>query len=119
MDRSIGEMDAVLAGCERIRHTPVPLAYSLLMHRTAYIFCLFFPFGFTAVLGWATPAVATLIAYTFFGLGALGDELEEPFGLEPNDLPIAAIANLIASAIAEELGDELPPILAPVDFVLR
>ena len=27
-----------------------------------------------------------LVSYTFFGLDALSDQLEDPFGVEPNDL---------------------------------
>ncbi len=33
------------------------------------------------MLGWSAPLAAMLVAYTFFGLDALGEELEEPFGL--------------------------------------
>ncbi|WP_231378446.1 bestrophin family ion channel [Bordetella sp. FB-8] len=31
---------AVQAACERIHNTPAPFAYSLLLHRTAWLFCL-------------------------------------------------------------------------------
>lgn len=41
----------VQAGCERIALTPVPFSYSLLLHRTAYIFCLALPFALAGALG--------------------------------------------------------------------
>lgn len=119
LDASVGRMSAVLAACERIRNTPVPFGYTLLMHRTAYLFCFLLPLGFVNSLGWATPFATTLIAYTFFGLDALGEELEEPFHLHPNGLPLNAMADVIEINLREALGEtDLPPLPAPVAGLL-
>ncbi|WP_341991477.1 bestrophin family protein [Azorhizobium sp. AG788] len=118
-DRTVSQMASVHAACERIRTTPVPFAYTLLLHRTAYMFCFLLPFGFADLTGWLTLFAAGMVAYTFFGLDTLGDELEEPFGELPNDLPIAAMADTIAIGLREALGEtDLPPLPIPVDFVL-
>ncbi|WP_077962080.1 bestrophin family protein [Ensifer adhaerens] len=118
-DGTVGKMSAVLAACERIRNTPVPFGYTLLLHRTAYLFCFLLPFGFADALGWATPFVTALVAYTFFGLDALGDELEEPFGVLPNDLPIVALAETIEINLREALGEtNLPPLPQPKNYIL-
>lgn len=37
------------------------------------------------------PRFRNNAAYTLFGLDALGGEIEEPFGLDPNDLPLAPV----------------------------
>ncbi|QND48422.1 bestrophin [Rhizobium lusitanum] len=119
LDASIGQMGAVQAACERIRNTPLPFGYTLLLHRTAYLFCFLLPFGFVDTLGWGSPFVAALIAYTFFGLDALGDELEAPFGNHPNALAIGALADTIEINLREALGEtDLPPMPQPKDFVL-
>ncbi|MCH1999001.1 bestrophin, partial [Achromobacter xylosoxidans] len=66
------------------------------------------------------PVAVTIIAYTFFGLDALGDELEDPFGLEENDLPLSALARVIEIDLLDGLGVRpLPEAPQPVDFVLR
>ncbi|MNR57415.1 Bestrophin, RFP-TM, chloride channel [compost metagenome] len=44
-------------------------------------------------LHYMTPFVSVLISYTFISLDALAEELEEPFGVENNDLPLDAICN--------------------------
>nr|WP_271281562.1 bestrophin family ion channel [Silvania hatchlandensis] len=36
-------MSAIQGGCERISNTPIPFAYSLLLHRTVGIFCAIYP----------------------------------------------------------------------------
>jgi putative membrane protein len=109
----------VLAACERIRLTPLPFAYTVLLHRTAYLFCLLLPFGVADALGWFTPVLSALVAYTFFGLDTLAEELEEPFGDMPNDLPLLAMARTIERNLLDTLGEPLPPPLAPRDFILR
>jgi putative membrane protein len=114
--RTFGEMQAA---CERIRQTPVPFGYTLLLHRTAFIFCLLLPFGFVNVLGFFTPLASTLVAYAIFGLDALGDELERPFGGQPNDLPIAALADTLEINLREALGEtDLAPLPVARDFIL-
>ena len=119
LDATVQQMGAALASCERIRHTPVPFGYSLLLHRTAHLFCLLLPFGFTDLLGWATPFTSTLIAYTFFGLDALSDELEEPFGTGFNAVPINSLATTIEINLREAMGEtDLPANPRPVDYVL-
>lgn len=120
LDGSVTRMVEAFTGCERIKTTPVPFGYTLLLHRTAYIFCMLLPFGFADVLGWGTPLASGLVAYTFFGLDAIGDELEEPFGDMANDLPIVAMARVIEITLLEGLGEtSLPPALVPVDHVLQ
>ena len=72
---------AASAGRLRAHHGhAAAFAYTLLLQRTAYIFCLLLPFGLASTAGWATPLFTALIAYTFFGLDALSEELEDPFG---------------------------------------
>ncbi|MGN6579673.1 MAG: bestrophin family protein [Bordetella sp.] len=111
---------AVQAACERIHNTPAPFAYSLLLHRTAWLFCLLLPFGLVGALGLFMPLVVIIVAYTFFGLDALGDELQEPFGLSDNSLPLRAIVRTIEIDLLDGLGVRpLPPSLTSRDYVLR
>ncbi len=119
LERTLSILEMVLASCERLRSTPIPFGYTLLLHRTAYLFCFLLPFGFANLLDWATPLAAGLVAYTFFGLDELGDQLEEPFGTRDNDLPIGALADQIELGLREALGEtDLPPPPEPVNYVL-
>ncbi|MCK6376250.1 MAG: bestrophin [Zoogloea sp.] len=115
----INQLTAIQGACERIRHTALPFAYTLLLHRTAHIFCFLLPFGVVHSLGYATPLLTALVAYTFFGLDALGDELEEPFGTAQNDLPLDAITRTIEIDLASYRGiTPLPEPIRPDNFVL-
>ena len=119
MDERLTSMTIVLAACERIHNTPLPFAYMLLVHRTTYLYCIMLPFGLVASLGWATPLVCAVIAYTFFGLDALSEELEEPFGLAANQLPLTALSRTIEINLREALGEtNLPTDIMPIDGYL-
>ncbi|ATX93321.1 bestrophin family protein [Citrobacter portucalensis] len=95
LNNRLNDISAVLAGCERIANTPVPFAYTLILHRTVYLFCIMLPFALVVDLHYMTPFISVLISYTFISLDALAEELEDPFGTENNDLPLDAICNAI------------------------
>ena len=119
MDERLTSMTIVLAACERILNTPLPFAYMLLVHRTTYLYCIMLPFGLVASLGWATPLVCAVIAYTFFGLDTLSEELEEPFGLAANQLPLTALSRTIEINLREALGEtNLPTDIMSIDGYL-
>ncbi|MGP6460079.1 bestrophin family protein [Pseudomonas parakoreensis] len=107
------------AVCERIKNTPLPFPYTLLLHRTIYLFCILLPFAMAEPLGWLTPLFTAIVSYTFFGLDAIADELEDPFGRDENDLATDSLVRTIERDVLSELGvTDLPPMLLPVDYVL-
>ena len=119
LDNTLSALNAAAASCERIKSTPIPFSYTLLLHRTAYLYCFLLPFGLVDTIGFMTPFVVAIVAYTFFGLDALGDEIEEPFGMEANDLPLDTLCRAIEINLLESLDEtELPAKLEPVNYCL-
>ncbi len=109
LDERLSGMAALQAGCERISSTPLPPAYSLMLQRFAFWFCLLLPFGLISVAGWATPLFTALVAYSFFGLHALSEELEDPFGTGLNDLALDSLCRVNEISVFEALGEPTPP----------
>lgn len=116
LDERLAALSALQAGCERIAGTPLPFAYTLLLQRTAYLFCLLLPVGLVATAGWTTPLFAAFVAYTFFGLDALSEELEDPFGTQPNDLALDGLCRVCEISVFDALGESAPQILPPRNF---
>ncbi|QXI25689.1 bestrophin family protein [Pseudomonas vanderleydeniana] len=113
-------LSQVQASCERIKLTPLPFPYNLLLHRTIYLFCILLPFAMAEPLGWLTPIFTAIVSYTFLGLDEIGDDLEDPFGFDENDLPCSAILRTVEREVLASLGHaDLPPPLEPVDYVLN
>lgn len=107
MDESLNRLSQVLGGCERIASTPIPFAYSLILHRTVTLFCVLLPFALVSDLHGMTPLVSMFISYTFLSLESISEELEDPFGVEANDLPLNAICTSIERTL-REMNDQFP-----------
>lgn len=108
MENSLDALSTAVGSCERIASTPLPFTYSVILHRSAYIYCILLPFGLVDAIGSMTPLIVTFVSYTFFSLEALSDEIEEPFGRAPNDLALDAMVLAIEGSLRELLG-EIPP----------
>lgn len=85
----------LLGGCERIRKTPTPLGYVLLLRRCVALYLATLPLCLVRELGVLTPVVTMMVAYSVLMIEALGEELDDPFGHEPNDLPLSRICDTI------------------------
>ena len=78
------------------------------------------PFSLATSLGWVTPLVCGLIAYTFFGLDALSEEITDPFGVAANHLPLTTLSRTIEINLLEALGEtDLPPAIISIDGYLE
>jgi putative membrane protein len=120
LETRLVSLSQVQASCERIKSTPLPFPYTLLLHRTIYLFCILLPFAMAESLGWLTPVITAIVSYTFFGLDEIGDDLEDPFGFDENDLPCNAILRTLEREVLAALGQtDLPPALEPDDYVLN
>ena len=77
-------------------------------------YCFALPFGIADTVGHLTPAVVFLVSYAFFGPDAIGDQIEEPFGTDDNDLPLSTLSRMIEINLRQGLGEtDTPPMLAP------
>ena len=106
------------AGCERIATTHLPYVYSLLIYRTSYLYCLLIPLALIDPAGWMTPVYVAIIAYVFFGLAEVTEELAHPFGQTQNALPLDAICRVVEISLSPHLGQTAPRPLVPENYVI-
>lgn len=115
LEGSMTALTDIQGACERIKGTPIPFSYTTLIHRITAVYCYALPFGLVDEVKVFTPFVCAIVAYAFFGLDVVGDEIEMPFGTDYNDLPLRAISRTIEVNLLQRLGDEdLPPLLKPI-----
>ncbi len=122
LEQSLTEFTAIQGACERIRSTPIPFTYNVLTHRIVAIYCLALPLGLVKEIGYLTPLVVAFISFAFFGLDEIGDEVEQPFGMDDNHLPLTTLSRMIEVNLLQEDGapaGDLPPLLKPIDNVLH
>lgn len=114
----LNSMCEIQTACERIQNTSLPLAYSLLVHRTSVLYVLLVPFAIAPNIGWWTPLFTAIVAYTFFGLDELAKQIQEPFRDNPMCLALSAMCRTIEIDALEALGEETPSYLKPRRNVL-
>ena len=118
LDGSLTALTDIQGACERIKSTPIPFSYTVLMHRIVAFYCVLLPFGLMDTVRWATPVVVLAISYCFFGLDAIGDEIEDPFGVDVNDLPLDSISRNIERNLRARIGEEMPEPVIPQKGIL-
>ena len=101
LDGNLTSLNDSLGGAERILRTPIPFAYAQHIKIFVVLFCFSAPFVMAADMGWATPAACAALALALFGIDEIGVEIEDPFGDDPNDLPLDAIGAGIEAAVGE------------------
>ena len=85
----------ITGACERIKGSPIPFSYSLFLKKIIFVYTVTMPFPFSAQFGyWGVPAVMILF-YAFASIELVSEEVEEPFGLDSNDLPIDNLVDKI------------------------
>ncbi len=91
-------------GCERILRTPIPFAYAVHIKQLLMLYLITLPFILVMEMNWVAVPTVAAIAFGLLGIEEAGVEIEDPFGDDPNDLPVEAMCATIArdtSALAE------------------
>jgi putative membrane protein len=77
-----------MAQADRVLSTPLPLGYSILISQIVALYVYLLPFQLFSTFGWNTIPATVCAGYIILGLEAMGNELENPFGNNVNDLPL-------------------------------
>lgn len=101
MQELINILMNMVGGCERILKTPIPYSYSIHLRQLLFFYCVLLPFQCVESLGWITIAFVTIVSYILYGIEAIALEIENPFGRDPNDLPLDHICQTINQNIQD------------------
>lgn len=93
----------ILGACERIKKTPIPFSYSVYMKVFITAYALLLPFSLINSFGMGAIPLAMFVFFALIGIELMGEEIEDPFGLDCNDLPTGDIAHTIRNNVYEIL----------------
>lgn len=93
----------ICGACERIKNTPIPYSYSAFIKKFIVIYTITLPLGFVFTLGYIAVPVVMFVFYVLASLELIAEEIEDPFGKDGNDLPMAQLAGTIAKQTGEIL----------------
>jgi len=107
LSENLNQFNEICGACERIRSTPIPYSYSIFIKKMIFLYIITMPVTFGLTIGyWAIPIVMIMF-YAFASLELISEEIEDPFGTDPNDLPTDELSVKIKENVREILlGDE-------------
>lgn len=100
----LGAFMDICGACERIKNTPIPYSYSTFLKKFIVVYTLTLPFGFVFSLGYIAVPVVVFVFYVLASLEIIAEEIEDPFGLDANDLPLDRLATMIGGDVVELLA---------------
>ncbi|CAN5621397.1 bestrophin family ion channel [soil metagenome] len=93
----------ICGACERIKNTPIPYSYSSFIKKFIFIYVLTLPLGYVFSLGYIAVPVVVFVFYVLASLEVIAEEIEDPFGIDTNDLPMDRMSVTIAKNVEEIL----------------
>lgn len=91
----------ILGACERIKKTPIPFSYNVYIKTILLVYCAALPIGLVQYCGWMTIPLVMFIFFAMMSVEMLAEEIEDPFGLDCNDLPTGTLAHTIKNNVYE------------------
>jgi putative membrane protein len=61
-----------------------------------FLYLLTLPLALIPYMGWLAIPASIVIAFGLLGIEEAGLEIEDPFGTDPNDLPVDYICDVVA-----------------------
>jgi putative membrane protein len=109
MEDQLSKLVDAQGACEKIRKTPMPFAYVVMIKQLILVYLLTLPFALGNFCGWWAPLMMAMIALSLFGIEEASVEIEDPFGLEENCLDMVHYTVTIARDTGQMAARKTPP----------
>ncbi|GGH19925.1 hypothetical protein FAZ19_10325 [Sphingobacterium alkalisoli] len=91
INQELTDLTNICGACERIKNTPIPMSYSSFIKIFIILYTATLPIGYVFSIGYFVTAAVPFIFYVLATLEMIGESIEEPFGVDTDDLPIDKI----------------------------
>ena len=96
MEDQLSKLVDAQGACEKIRKTPMPFVYVVMIKQLILVYLLTLPFAILPHAGWWSPVVMFIVSLALFGIEEASVEIEDPFGLEENCLDMVTYTVTVA-----------------------
>ncbi|NQY68258.1 MAG: hypothetical protein HRT72_11135 [Flavobacteriales bacterium] len=94
----------ILGICERIKKTPIPFSHGTFIKLFILIYIFILPFGLVQAFEYLTIPAAMIMSFAMMGIELISEEIEDPFGMEANNLPTGSMSDTIRDNVYEIMG---------------
>lgn len=101
LNNEVSSFAEICGACERIKNSPIPFSYSVFIKKFIFFYVMTLPFGYVFTLGYIAVPVVVFVFYVLASLELIAEEIENPFGIDANDLPLNQICKNIQKHVSE------------------
>ncbi|MFT5511811.1 MAG: putative membrane protein [Bacteroidia bacterium] len=105
LDTNLNNFSNITGACERILNTPMPYSYSIFLKKFIFIYVVTLPVGFVSTFEYGTILISVFIFYILVSMELLAEEIEDPFGVDDNDLPLDELCGKIKANVEDILWE--------------
>jgi putative membrane protein len=100
LEQYVSQLIVQVSGMEKIRSTPLPIAYVTHLRSLLFLYCLLLPYVWVKDWKWATVPLVSFTAFALFGIEGVSSEVEVPFDRRrPNHLALDAYCLIIMNSV--------------------
>ncbi|TRM55784.1 Bestrophin, RFP-TM, chloride channel-domain-containing protein [Schizophyllum amplum] len=114
LSNALGMLQDTVTNLDRIRSTPLPFAYQAHLRMSLWLYLLFLPFQLYPLMNWFTIPGTAFASFLLLGFLEIGQEIENPFNYDENDLDLDGFCLSIQRELHEITAHTSPE---PDDFV--
>ncbi|MDE0771064.1 MAG: bestrophin family ion channel [Salibacteraceae bacterium] len=103
IDQEMQEFLDILGACERIKNTPIPYSYNMYIKKFIFTYSVTLPFGIMSITHYWTIPITCILFYLLVSTELIAEEIEDPFGMDDNDLPTDSLSGKIKRNVEEIL----------------
>ena len=107
LDTQLSGFLDVCGGCERIKNTPIPYSYSSFIKKFIILYVMALPIAYAINLGCFIIPLTVFVYYVLMSLELIAEEIEDPFNMDENDIPMETIAQNIEKNVDQIMGEKL------------
>ncbi|KAJ7053300.1 Bestrophin, RFP-TM, chloride channel-domain-containing protein, partial [Mycena amicta] len=105
---NIASLQDTLSNLDRIGSTPLPFAYQAHLRMGLWLYLLFLPFQVVSGLHYLTIPGTAFASFLLLGFLEIGQEIENPFGYDENDLSLESFCLGIQRELHEVTAHTTP-----------
>lgn len=95
MEAEVTALGGCLGGCLRVKYAPLPFSKVATMRAFTVIYGLCAAVAFVPACGYFAVIIVSLFSLFSLGVQTVADRLEQPFGLDEDDLPLDTFCKVI------------------------
>jgi len=107
IDMELAKLLEVCGACERIARTPFIHSYRVFVRQCIAIFLFSFPWGIAQDFQWWTVPLTIIVSYFMLGMEVVAENVEEPFGLDEDDLDLEGMCKTVEQSMHEVFDPSL------------